>query len=266
MLDARRSTLSVSSVDGRSVVVGAHATTPLKLLTPRNHGTAAWVFQSSHGGGFVGRDHVTLAVAVEHGATLFLSSQASSKVYRGADARFELDASVADDATLVCWPDPVACFADGALVQRQRFQLAPRATLVCVDAVTSGRPAHGDEWDARRLELRVEVDVAGVPCFRDALLLSPAHGALRARLASTGALATAALLGPRFAGVAPGLAGQLSTRRSEPRVFVVCSPHPHGAVLRFAAPSAEALGRVLRELLSPLVTPLLGEDPFERKW
>jgi urease accessory protein len=261
-MQVSRSVLSVSQVAGRSVVSGAHSQTPLRLLAPKNHGTAAWVFQSSHGGGFVGRDSVSLAVDVQAGAVLFLSSQASSKVYRGADARFELDATVGEDATLVCWPDPVACFAEASLEQRQRFHLAPGASLVCVDAVTSGRAAHGDEWDARRLALSLEVDVAGVPCFRDALLVSKAHGPLRPRLRGLGALATAALLGPRFAGVA----SQLSAQALAARPLVVCSPHPNGAVLRFAAPSAEALAHAVRALLSPLVTPLLGEDPFERKW
>lgn len=260
------SSLAVSSVDGRSVVTGALARSPLKLLTPQNRGAAAWVFQSSLGGGFVGRDRVSLSVDVASGATLFLSSQASSKVYRRADARFELDATVAGGATLVCWPDPVACFADGALTQHQRFHLATGGNLVLVDAVTSGRPAHGEEWDVRRLELRAEVELDGATCFRDALLLSPEHGPLRARLGRAGAIATAALFGPRFASAGKDLASRAAARTVTNGALAVCSPHAHGAVLRFAAPTAEALAAVTRELLSPLVTAVLGEDPFERKW
>ena len=39
----------------RSVVSRAFAASPLKLLTPRNHGTAAWVYSATYGGGLVGR-------------------------------------------------------------------------------------------------------------------------------------------------------------------------------------------------------------------
>lgn len=265
-MTAARSQLSVAQVDGRSVVVGALATTPLKLLAPKNHGHAAWVYQSSYGGGFVGEDNVALRVDVQAGASLFLSSQASSKVYRGASARFELEATVHDGATLVCWPDPVACFAGASLAQHQRFHLAPTASLVCVDAVSAGRPANGERWDARRLALSVDVDVAGERCFRDAVLLDGAHGPLRERLAETGALATVALLGPRFDGVAATLTSAVYALQPRRHELAVVSPHARGAVLRLAAESSEALGRTLRGLLGPLVTSLLGEDPLARKW
>jgi urease accessory protein UreH len=64
---------------------------------------------------------VSLRVEVAAGASLWLSSQASSKVYRGARSRFVLDASVRDGATLVAWPDPVVCFAGATFDQTQRF-------------------------------------------------------------------------------------------------------------------------------------------------
>jgi hypothetical protein len=125
--------LSVRRVAERSVVVGSLAPSPLRLLAPDSHGRAAWVYQSTLGGGFVGRDDVTLDVEVEAGATLFLSSQAAGKVYRRADARFRLDARVAGGATLVSWPDPTMCFAGAAFDQSQRFRLAASASLIAVD-------------------------------------------------------------------------------------------------------------------------------------
>jgi len=48
--------------DGRSVVARAYATSPLRLLTPINHGHAAWIYGSSYGGGLVDGDAVTLDV------------------------------------------------------------------------------------------------------------------------------------------------------------------------------------------------------------
>ena len=58
----------------RSVVTRARSVAPLRLLTPASPGRAAWVYQSSLGGGFVGRDAIELAVDVAAGARLFLTS------------------------------------------------------------------------------------------------------------------------------------------------------------------------------------------------
>src|SRR6476619_6435156 len=99
--------LSVSRVGERSVIVRTQSESPLRLLAPKNHGHGAWVFQSSYGGGFVGSDDVSLNISVEPGATLFLSSQSSSKVYRAARSRYSLMAQVGEGSTLISWPDPV---------------------------------------------------------------------------------------------------------------------------------------------------------------
>jgi hypothetical protein len=104
--------LAVARASERSVVTRAYAVAPLRLWTPASPGRAAWVYQSNLGGGFVGRDAIALDVAA--GARLFLTSQASSKVYRRAVARCELDAAVGDGGVLVAWPDPIACFAGAA--------------------------------------------------------------------------------------------------------------------------------------------------------
>lgn len=238
--------LHVKPVAGRSVVTGLTSEQPLKLLAPRASGPAAWVYQSSLGGGFVGGDALELDVHVEQGATLFLSSQASSKVYRAANARFRLSAQV--HGTLIYWPDPVACFAGASLTQELCFSLAPGARLLCVDAYTAGRVARGEAWAFERLELGMQVDVAGRTVLREGVLLDPRHGPLPERLRGFEAFATAVL-----AGVEPPQARALSR-------------WPWGSVLRAGAASVEELGRELRACLGPSAVGLLGEDPFVRKW
>ena len=101
--------------DGRSVVTRAFATSPLRLLTPRNHGHAAWVYTSSYGGGLVDGDRIRLDVDVGPGAAAFLSTQASTKVYRSPRGTVpDCEARVAADGLLVVAPDPVVCFAAAA--------------------------------------------------------------------------------------------------------------------------------------------------------
>jgi len=262
------SRLIISQVAERSVVTALRSHAPLKLLTPRNHGHAAWVFQSSLGGGFVGGDEVRLDVEVEPGATLFLSSQASSKVYRGARSRFTLEAKVAAGATLCCWPDPVVCFEGASLLQRQSFALRPEASLLWVDAWTAGRSANGERWRCARFESDSRISLGGEPRFRDAWLLSADHGELRARLEPLDAFATVVLAGPKLsaARAACEAAAEGELPRLEQAAWLSASRWEWGTVLRVGAPAAGVLASTLRTLLQPHVAALLGDDPCARKW
>jgi urease accessory protein len=245
--------LDIANVGGRSVVIGATPRSPLALLNPSNHGSAAWVYQSSHGGGFVRGDDVSLQVNVERDATLFLSSQASSKAYRAAQSKLTLEAKVASGATLVCWPDPVCCFAGASLVQRQHFALEEGASLLAVDAYSAGRVARGERWAFERFESRLHVDIGRAPKLREAVLLSAQHGSLTERMAGAEAFATVVVCGPRLEEAAQSL-GPTASR------------WPWGALLRVAATSVEALAVELRARLRPHVTALLGDDPCARKF
>jgi urease accessory protein len=259
--------LVVEQVLGRSVVTSARGHGPLRLLTPKNHGHAAWVYQSSLGGGFVGADAIELDVRVGDGATAFLSSQAAGKVYRGTDCRFTLEAKVGSGATLVNWPDPTMLFKGSRLVQRQRFELMEHGSLVCVDACTAGRVATGERWATEQLELHLEVKRQGTPVFVDGVSLSQRHGPVIERLGGVNALATVVLAGPAFSDAIDALDAQLSQAPLErpPATLVVSSRWPWGLVLRVAASSSSVLAEVLDGLLRGPVTRALGDDPLARK-
>src|SRR5262245_38222153 len=112
----------IARPDGRSVVSRAYATSPLRLLTPENHGRAAWVYASSYGGGLVDGDCVEIDIEVGAGAAAYFSTQASTKVYRSErGAVTGLRAAVAAGGLLIVMPDPVVCFAASRYVQTQRF-------------------------------------------------------------------------------------------------------------------------------------------------
>lgn len=253
--------LVVERVRERSVVTAARAAGPLRLLAPAASGHAAWVYQSSLGGGFVGGDDLGLRVRVADGAALFLSSQASSKVYRAARSRFVLEADVGEHATLVAWPDPVACFAGARFTQQQTFRIAASAQLVVVDAWTAGRVARGERWAFERFETRLALDIAGTRVLDDATLLDRAHGDLAARMAGVGAFATIVVVGP----AADPLAAEIATR---PLAWplVTASRWPWGTIVRAAAATTEALALSVNALLRDVTIAALGADPWTRKW
>jgi urease accessory protein len=249
-----------------SVVTRARSVAPLRLLVPHGRGHAAWVYQSSLGGGFVGRDAIALEVDVAAGARLFLTSQASSKVYRRAASRCRLDATIGDAGVLVAWPDPIACFAGASFEQHQRFSLARSAGLIAVDAWTAGRVAHGECWAFERLALRTEIVVDGAPVLADALAICPAHGALAARMGDARAFATIAIAGELVSGAVRAIGAAVDARPPAAMPRVAASVWPWGAVVRIAATAAEPLAVAIDALIGGAVVDLLGADPSARKW
>lgn len=254
----------------RTVVSRAYATSPLRLLMPRNRGDAAWVYTSSFGGGLVGGDRCRLVAAVGPGAKAVLSTQASTKVYRSArPAAQEVDASVAEGGLLAMLPDPVACFAGADFSQEQRYDLAPGANLVVADGLTSGRWAAGERWQFARVLNRIEIRREGRAILRESLLLDPADGPLAERMGRFNALLLAVVCGPALAPAAARLLEDVSAQglRTRPDVLAAASPLPDGdgVLLRLAAVSVEEGMRRLRALLAFLV-PMLADDPWARKW
>ncbi len=247
---------------GRSVVARRAARSPVQLLTPRNHGGAAWAFVSSLGGGLVDGDDIALEVDVGPGAAALVTTQASTKVYRSPrGCRQRLCARVGDGGLLALVPDPVSGFAGARLDQTIAIELGEGASLWLYDAVSCGRAAAGERWQLARYASAITVTRGGATLLHDAIELDAAHGAIAPRLGRFDALATAIAIGPRAA-----LAEVAAPARGAAWV-AAASPLPggDGVVVRAAATSVERLHRGARALLAGLPA-VLGDDPFARKW
>ncbi len=271
---------------GRSVVSHAYATSPLRLLMPRNHGHAAWIYTSSFGGGLVDGDRIVMDLTIAEGASAFLSTQAATKVYRspcrGTSA--ELRARVGAGGLLVAAPDPVVCFAAARYRQVQCFDLAPDAALVAIDWLSSGRWAAGERWAFREYLAQLSVRVDGKLVVHDVLGLRADDGDLAMRMGRFEVMAIAVVIGAgagsRCARLREAAAALLSridgvpvARRPE-RLLVATRLHglsqrdqknECGCVIRVAGMSVGQVGRTLRELLA-FVPAMLGDDPWTRKW
>jgi urease accessory protein len=256
-MNAGHGVLSVSRGATGSVVTRAVARSPLQLLVPRNHGHAVWAFLSSHGGGLVDGDEVAFSVEVGAGAAALLTTQASTKVYRSPrGCKQSVTATVGEGGVLVVLPDPIACFAGAQLDQSLSIRLGDGASVVLVDATTAGRVAHGERWAFARYRSVLSVARGDRTLVHDAIELDPRHGPLAARLGKYDALATVIAIGPH----AP-----LTPTTNHDDWVAAVSPIAEGTLVRAAATSVEQLHRGLRILLGGIV-PLLGDDPFARKW
>jgi urease accessory protein len=260
--------ITVAASGGRSRVTRAFAASPLRLLTPKNHGPASWIFTSTFGGGLVGGDDICLEVELRECAKAYLSTQAATKVYRSdLGTSIGVHAVVARDATLLAVPDPVICFAGSSYRQDQRFDLDEAGSLVFVDWLSSGRHAAGERWQFRRYESRVVIRRGGRPIVQDALLLSPEHGGLAERMGRFESLIVAILIGPALAQAAADVLARVERQPLDRRapLIVSASRVAGGCLLRIAGTSVEQTGSTLRELLG-FVPSLLGDDPWARKW
>jgi urease accessory protein len=260
--------LTVALSGGQSRVTRAYAASPLRLLTPKNHGRASWIFTSTFGGGLVGGDAVFLEIDVDDGAKAYLSTQAATKVYRSArETTVQLHARIERDATLVVVPDPVMCFAGSSYRQQQHVDLHDAGNLVFVDWLSSGRHAAGERWQFDRYESRTVIERGGRRVVHDALLLSPEHGSLADRMGRFEVLLVAIVTGPAVASAASDVLARIDglplDRRG--RSIVGASPIDGGCLVRIAGTSVEETGSTLRALLG-FVPALLGDDPWARKW
>jgi urease accessory protein len=261
--------LTVTRSGGRSVVTGAYATSPLRLLTPANHGRAAWVFMSSYGGGLVDGDRVCLDIDVGEDAAAFVSTQASTKVYRsprGTEAK--ISARIAPGGLLVLAPDPVVCFAGARYRQGQRVELTDTATLVAVDWLSSGRRAFGERWMFHDYETTLVVRNEGRLLVHDALALRASDGNLAQRLGRFEVFAVVTLVGALVRTEAAAIVSSVNARplaRISDLLIAATALGDRGCVVRIAATSVERVGRTIRELVR-FVPALLDDDPWARKW
>jgi len=249
------------------VLSQALAVSPLRVLTPRNHGNAAWVFLASLGGGLVGGDRLCVQAEIEEGASAFIGTQASTKVYRSARESFaSLRARVERGAALAIAPDPVVCFAGARYGQEIHVSLARDASLLLVDSYTCGRAARGERWEFARYAARTIIAREGAPVIVDATRLDPAHGSIGERMGRFDVVASLVAMGPLFATVRASILA--SAPAPSPRGVAIAAASPigeDGAIVRILADRFESASRILHPSFVALAR-VLGDDPFARKW
>jgi urease accessory protein len=252
------------------VVTRALATSPLRLLTPRNHGRGAWIYTATYGGGLVGGDAIRLDVAVGSGAMAMMATQASTKVYRSdQESTSDLHAVVKSGALLALLPDPVVCFASATYRQVQRIHLDAEGNLVVLDWLSSGRRAFDERWRFTGYTSRLEIVRNDRSVILDALTLDATAGNVGSRMGRFNVLCVIVLVGPLLAAAAARATSHIAALPIEKRADLLVSASPikrdcDGCVIRMAGVSFEAVSSAAREYLRFLPL-LLGDDPWARR-
>lgn len=264
-----RGQLELRRAGTRTVVTRAYATAPLRLLTPANHGRAAWVYASSYGGGLVDGDRTAIDIAVRRGAAAMLSTQASTKVYRSPrGTSMELSGRVEGGAVLMVMPDPVVCFAGARYRQVQRFHVSSGGTLLVCDCILAGRYAAGERWEFVEYRSLLEITVGDRLLVHDAVALRGDDEELTRRFGRFNALAVVAIVGSGFRSQTDRLLAWSSEQKVVPRpelLVTASNLSDEGCLLRIAGTSGERVSRTIRTLLD-FIPQWLGDDPWARKW
>jgi urease accessory protein len=246
---------------GRSDVHRARGAGPLRLLFPRAAGDAAWIVTSSLGGGLVDGDRVALEVDVDAGATAVVTTQASTKVYKGSSQQ-RTRVRVAGDGTALVVPDPVVPYRDASFAQVTELELARDSTVILCDVLTAGRVAYGERWSATCLDTLLRITIDGALVLHDRIVLA---GDVAAHMQRFTALATAILIGPRVREIAAARLGVLERVTPGSPVIVAASALADGALFRIAGADVETVVKTTRDLLREACS-RVGEDPWSRKW
>lgn len=218
--------LEVSTQGGESRLTRCLGYPPIKFINPRPQGRSCQVYVSNYGGGLVDGDAVRMRVTCGDGARLYLGTQSSTKVYKGAGRDGCLQETVgtvhANALAVVC-PDPVVPFADSRYRQTQTWEVDPEGDLAIFDWLQPGRSARGEVFAYRSLRSEVRVvRPGGRPLLVERFALEPGaqdpfrcghFGAFRSLLA-------AVFAGPRFAALADALEAPLLALNRPGRAWI----------------------------------------------
>jgi urease accessory protein len=241
----------------------------MKIIATSQSLPASWVYAATLGGGLVGGDEIEMKADLGPRARALLTTQASTKVYRSRrGARQTLVATVGSGALLAVVPDPVVCFEAADYTQAQRYELCADASLVVVDWLTSGRHATGERWAFSRYEGCISISRSEHPVFHDAVVLEPDLDGVGERMGRFDVLLTAVVTGPLVMEAGERIfnsAAHEPVARNASMIVSASKLPDGGTLLRIAAVSVEQVARTIRRSLE-FLCPLLGDDPWSRKW
>ncbi|GGC91788.1 urease accessory protein UreD [Tersicoccus solisilvae] len=166
---------------GRSVAAHQYHRGALRVLRPHHldgSGQVAYVVVNP-GGAYLDRDRFRIGVEVAEGASLLLTTQSATKVYRtpGDRATQQLTARLGPGSRLEYLPDQLIAYRGSRYRQETRVAMDPTACLVLSEVVTPGWSPNGEPFLYDRLGLRTIVTMGERPVAVDNLVLAPRDGA-----------------------------------------------------------------------------------------
>jgi len=272
------SVVEVTRNGNQSTLTACRSVAPLKLLNPAAHGDYCAVVLSSYGGGMVQGDTIILRVRCGKQASLYLGTQAFTKVYKNPQnipSKQTIMGTVETGGLAIVLPDPVVPYAQSMFEQNQEWRLATNTCLVLADGHTSGRLAHGEHFAYTKYSSNITIHTPDRPLLIERYLSEPATSSPQ----KTGAFGTYNVIFNIFIAGTPGETRYTfltkflqQTLIPSPKdvstvLFSVVNPRPELFIIRALVHSVEALHPIYHALGRAIAQPnIFGADPLARKY
>lgn len=255
-------TLAVSAASGRSRRARVHEAGSLRVRFPNGDGAGALdAVLVNSAGGVTGGDRFAVAVDVDDGARLTVTTAAAEKVYRslGSDTEIDVRLALGPRAALAWLPQETILFDRARLRRSIDVDLAADASLLLAEAIVFGRSAMGETVTAGCLFDRWRVRLEGALLFAETIRLDGmiAEQLRQAAIAANGAAIASVLKIPgdddavaALRAIEPNFAGEVGV-----------SSWNGIAAARLVAANGAALRRDLAAVLGTW-----GADPLPRLW
>ncbi|GAC1487881.1 MAG: urease accessory protein UreD [Pseudarthrobacter sp.] len=155
--------LQVAVRQGRSVAVQQYHRGALRILRPHyvdDSGQVCYVMVNP-GGAYLGADLFVIDVEVQAGASLLLTTQSATKIYRtpGSFAEQRMTVRLGENAQLELAPDQLIAYREARYRQYTHVTLRPTSSLIMAEVVTPGWSPDGSAFKYEELRLRNEIHV-----------------------------------------------------------------------------------------------------------
>lgn len=156
-----QSIIVAKGTSGFSRLVSSYAQTPLKLFVLCPEGPTVKVVMAQLGGVLSG-DHFKTQVEVRQGSQAWLTSQATTKVYRmpNGSSSHHMEVAVGQNATLIYRPEPLVLFAQAQYHQAIHLTVESTSRVIWQDITGAGRLAYGEKFLFTELDASLQIDRA----------------------------------------------------------------------------------------------------------
>ena len=167
----------VAADQGRSFIGSQYHREGLKIMRPHylDNSGQAYVTILNPGGGYLGGDDYRLKIAVHKDASLLLTGQSATKVYRTPDdyAQQDMDLVLEENAVFEYIPDQLILYRGATYNQYMNVAMAASASFLTSEIVTPGWAPDGSVFGYDEVRMRTAVNVDGKPMVVDNLLIRP---------------------------------------------------------------------------------------------
>lgn len=264
--------LQVGNRAGKAIATRQYHQGALRILRPHYLDDTAQVCYTivNPGGGYLGGDNYGIEVSVDEGASLLLTTQSATKVYKtpGTFARQDLVVRLDAGAVLEYVPDQLIAYRGADYRQFTTVDMHRDSSLLFCEVLTPGWSPDGKLFRYDEVRLRTEVCVDGRLAVLDNLLVRPGADSLDSLLflqdyTHVGMLlAIDANIGSGDVERIRDLAYRTGkAQRTEVHLGISQVPGP-GVAVRALSNSTEAITAVLMSVVDELRHHLRGQKPL----